>query len=170
MKRFFTVTAAGALLAAGLVVGAPAAHAGDRVCTGTIGKVTIDDNIVVPKDKTCTLRGTRVKGNIEVKGNGKLLAYTIRVDGNIQSQGHKYVSTVDSRIDGNIQLKSGGQVNLRRNVVDGDIQLFSNTKAGSKYVLSNRVDGNLQCKSNSPAPTGGKNVVKGNKENQCRSL
>ena len=36
------------------------------------------------------------------------------------------------------------------------------------FTIDNRVDGNLQCKSNSPAPKGARNKVKGNKEDQCR--
>ena len=56
---------------------------------------------------------------------------------------------------------------MSRNVVGSDVQLFDNRGA---YVASNRVDGNLQCKGNVPAPTGGSNVVQGNKEDQCRSL
>jgi len=52
--------------------------------------------------------------------------------------------------------------------VGSDIQLFAND--GAFVVVANRVDGNLQCKSNTPAPTGGSNVVQGNKEDQCRAL
>lgn len=170
MKRILSAMAAGAVLAASMMMTAPAAQAGDRTCSGTIRAVTIDDNVIVPKGKTCTLVGTKVKGNIEVRSGATLKASKVRVDGNIQSQGHRNVSTVDSRVDGNIQLKSGGGVNLRRNIVEGDIQLFSNTKAGKKYVIRNTVDGNLQCKGNKPAPTGGQNKVDGNKENQCRRL
>lgn len=170
MKRILSAMAAGAVLAASMMMTAPAAQAGDRTCSGTIRAVTIDDNVIVPKGKTCTLVGTKVKGNIEVRSGATLKASKVRVDGNIQSQGHRNVSTVDSRVDGNIQLKSGGGVNLRRNIVEGDIQLFSNTKAGKKYVIRNTVDGNLQCKGNSPVPYGGGNVVQGDKEDQCRAL
>jgi hypothetical protein len=54
------------------------------------------------------------------------------------------------------------------NRVNGNIQIVGNR--GSNVVRSNRVDGNLQCKENSPAPTGGGNIVQGNKEDQCRHL
>jgi hypothetical protein len=37
-------------------------------------------------------------------------------------------------------------------------------------ISQNRIDGNLQCKENNPAPTGGGNVVQGNKEDQCKRL
>jgi hypothetical protein len=48
------------------------------------------------------------------------------------------------------------------------VQAFQNT--GGVTVARNRIDGNLQCKENSPRPTGGNNVVQGNKEDQCRAL
>jgi len=38
------------------------------------------------------------------------------------------------------------------------------------HIARNQIDGNLQCKENSPRPTGGGNVVRGNKEDQCRRL
>jgi hypothetical protein len=167
MKRMMSMVA-GLVLVTGLGVAAPA-QADERVCRGTIGRVTLD-NVKVPAGANCTLNGTRVKGNIKVNGNARLSAGNVRVDGNIQSQGHTRVSVVDSFVDGSIQLESGGAVNLRRNDVNGDIQLFSNRKAGTKYVFRNIVDGNLQCKSNVPAPTGGQNRVAGNKEDQCRRL
>ena len=37
-------------------------------------------------------------------------------------------------------------------------------------VARNRIDGNLQCKTNTPRPVGGRNVVQGNKEDQCARL
>ena len=55
-----------------------------------------------------------------------------------------------------------------RNRVGGDVQAFQNT--GGVVISSNRINGNLQCKANSPPPTGGRNVVGGNKEDQCRRL
>ena len=95
--------------------------------------------------------------------------HEILVCPDIQSQGHLWVKVEDSRVDGNIQLEQGRGLTLNRNIVDGDIQVFSN-RSGYKNIYSNRVDGNLQCKSNSPAPKGARNIVKGNKEDQCRRL
>ncbi|OAB86458.1 hypothetical protein AWH69_14100 [Janibacter melonis] len=73
------------------------------------------------------------------------------VDGNIQSEGHRSTQ------------------NAIRNRVKGDIQLFSNP-SGTKYVYDTSVDGNLQCKSNTSAPKGWDNTVRGTKEDQCRRL
>jgi hypothetical protein len=175
MKRILAVTAPLALAATLLVAGpTPAAHADDRRCVGTIGAVTVDDDIVVPAGKSCTLQGTRVEGNVIVKRGARLVARGVRVDGNIQSQAHRRVVVAprngrSSVVEGNIQLKAGrGGGQVLRTVVDGDIQLFSNK--GRFVVRGNRVDGNLQCKGNSPRPIGSRNRVEGNKENQCRGL
>jgi hypothetical protein len=37
-------------------------------------------------------------------------------------------------------------------------------------ITDNTIGGNLQCKENDPDPTGGGNVVAGNKEDQCADL
>ncbi|WP_110239775.1 hypothetical protein [Nocardioides gilvus] len=180
MKRVLaslaTLPLAATLLSAGLLASSSTtAHADDRVCRGTIGKVTIDDNIVVPRGATCTLTRTRVEGNIEVKGDGYLIARGVRVDGNIQGNKARRVAVrawqgQRSVVAGNIQLKRGTRGGkILDTVVDGDIQLTSNR--GKRFVVKrNVVDGNLQCKSNKPAPRGGKNRVEGNKEGQCRRL
>lgn len=41
---------------------------------------------------------------------------------------------------------------------------------GGVRIAGNLIDGNLQCKENRPAPTGGGNRVRGNKEDQCSRL
>lgn len=156
---------------------APAAHADDRTCRGTIGAAQVDGDVVVPRGATCTLNGTRVDGNVLVRANGTLYARGVRVDGNVQAENAKYVvvreRTVDrqvrrSFVGGSIQLVQGGGGRLLGNVVDGDVQLFSNDRRFE--VRRNVVDGNLQCKSNTPRPVGGGNRVEGDKENQCRGL
>ena len=170
------VTLAPVAMAASLLV-APAAHADDRTCRGSIGTAQVDDNVIVPRGATCTLNGTRVDGNVEVRSGATLIARGVRVGGNIQAENHERVvvkpravddRTVKSRIGGSIQLVQGGGGRLLRNVVDSDIQLFSNDARFT--VRGNVVGGNLQCKSNSPRPVGGDNRVEGNKEDQCQGL
>ncbi|MDP3891543.1 hypothetical protein [Nocardioides sp.] len=175
MKRLLAGAAVLPLLVSLTVLGgAPAAHADDRVCRGTIGATSTDDNIVVPKGATCRLLRTTVGGNVIVKRGAKLVARGARIDGNIQAEKAKrvVVRKIDGRrtvVEGNIQLDDGrrGGV-IRRAVVDGDIQLFGNR--GRFVVRGNRVDGNLQCKGNKPRPRGGNNKVSGNKEDQCKRL
>jgi hypothetical protein len=166
----------------------PAVLAEERSCSGTLGRITVD-NLRVPSGRTCTLNGTTVKGNIVVQRSARLYTSAISVNGSIQAEGASYVS-IGSRsfINGSVQIDAGGafvvsgatiggslQVvsnsgssRLSSNAVKGDIQVFSHGRGIS--ITNNRVDGNLQCKGNSPAPTGSGNVVQGNKEDQCRRL
>jgi hypothetical protein len=52
--------------------------------------------------------------------------------------------------------------------VDSDVQFFENS--GRISITANRIDGNLQCKENNPRPRGARNIVQGNKEDQCAGL
>lgn len=166
MKRLLSSVAVSGLILTAAAAVAPGASADERVCRGYIGKVVVDD-ILVPRGATCSMYGTRVKGNIKVDSGALLKANKLSVDGNIQTQGHRSIAISGVRIDGNIQVEAGGGASIRTNDVDGDIQVFSN-RSGSKNIYDNRVAGNLQCKSNYPAPKGARNKVQGNKEGQCR--
>ena len=106
MKRFASATAIAGLVVAGAVVTAPSAWAGDRTCRGTLGKITVDGNVKVPTGKTCTLKGTKVKGNVIVGSRATLRAYSARIDGNLEGYRYNHVTSTSSYVDGNIQLKS----------------------------------------------------------------
>jgi hypothetical protein len=149
------------------VTSAPAALTDERTCRGTLNAITVD-NLRVPKGATCVLNRTRVKGTITVQRKATLKATSIRVVGNIQAENHAYVSVRMSKVGGSIQIVQGGGSLVSGNRVTADIQFFSNRRAIS--ITGNRVDGNLQCKSNKPRPTGGRNIVQGNKEDQCSRL
>jgi hypothetical protein len=185
-SRTFLLCPAAALVIL-LLTGAPAS-AEERVCRGTLGAVTVD-NLRVPPGASCRLTGTRAKGTIKVERDGTLVANRVVVIGNVQAENARSVSVLDrSRVGGSIQIKQGGGATVSNSFVDGNIQLESNRlqlrvnsntvgadvqafqNRGGVSIRSNRIDGNLQCKSNSPAPTGGGNVVQGNKEDQCRRL
>lgn len=185
MRKITTISVA-ALCATILV--APAAHAEERKCRGTLGRITVD-NLRVPEGATCTLNGTTVKGTIKVETHATLLADSVRVVGNVQAEDAKKVVVRNgSRVGGSVQVvqggsgrvvatnvkgdilydDQGGKVAAIRSTVGGNIQAFQNS--GGVEIRGNRVDGNLQCKENRPAPVGGGNVVHGNKEDQCRRL
>jgi hypothetical protein len=178
------------LAVAGLMVlsAGQVAYADERSCSGTLGSITVD-NLRVPQGKTCTLNGTYVKGTIKVERNATLHAKGVRVIGNVQAENAKQVNvTGGSRVGGSVQVKQGGGANIlgsringdiqfdanktylkaNNNTVGGNIQVVSNT--GGVQISKNTVNGNLQCKQNNPAPTGGGNIVKGSKEDQCRQL
>jgi hypothetical protein len=159
----------GAAVLAAMVVGVNAgpAAAEERVCRGTIGAVTVD-NLRVLQGATCRLQGTRVQGTIKVERAGHLTASAVRVVGNVQAEGASAVTVVRSGVGGSVQIVQGRDSRLDRNAVKGDVQYFGNR--GRISITANRIDGNLQCKENRPAPTGGGNIVQGNKEDQCARL
>ena len=164
------------------------AEAEERVCRGTIGAITLD-NVRVPQDDTCKLLGTKVKGTITVQARARLFAEDVVVIGNVQAENACRVEVLDtSRVGGSVQIVQGGAavvsdshidsdilydsndkpLTVLRNRVGGNVQVFQNT--GGVAIRMNRIDGNLQCKENVPAPTGGNNIVQGNKEDQCEKL
>lgn len=176
MKRFVALAASLPLTLSGVLIAisAPAAHADDRTCRGSIGAKHVDGSVIVPKGASCVLKGTRVDGDVKVYRGARLVTKGAKVDGNIQADNAKRVvirsrDGIRTRVGGSIQLKDGrrGGV-IKKARVNGDIQLFSNE--GRFTVRRNIVGGNLQCKSNSPRPVGGHNRVEGNKEDQCRGL
>ena len=185
MKRLIAVLAAGTV--AGLLAPQTAA-AEEKVCRGTIGAKTLD-NVKVPQDATCTLKGTKVKGTIKVEEGARLEAVNVDVTGNVQGEGARNVIVrKGSAVDGSVQVVQGkrarvvnstvnadvlydeqsGRVVVRSSTVGGNVQAFQNS--GEVVIRANDIDGNLQCKGNSPAPTGGNNDVQGNKEDQCKKL
>ncbi len=182
MKSVLTIAAAAAMLLA-----AAPASAEERVCTGRIGAVYLD-NIFVPDGRSCTLDGTRAKGNIVVGTGATLSARSVQVNGNLQAEGAEYVRVYGSstfggsiqlvqgvsasieraRVNGDIQFEENvGPLNANNNVVGGNMQVFKNY--GGVTLNSNRMKGNLQCKENIPAPTGSGNQA-ASKEDQCRRL
>lgn len=190
MRRLFLFLSVAVI---GAAIYAPAAVADDRICNGTIGAISTDDNIVVPAGGSCRLEGTQTDGNVLVHGNASLTALGVRVGGNIQGERHRAVTVLArgntrSVVDGNIQLERGGpgrvdsavldgnlqveEANGRQaaigNVIGGDLQAFGNR--GGFEIRSNRISGNLQCSGNAPPPHGGDNSVSGDREGQCARL
>jgi hypothetical protein len=154
------------------------------------GAVTLGDDVELPAGVSCTMDGTQVRGNLKLGRDTSLVAANVFVDGNVQAEGAWGLVLVESDVDGDVQFKQGGRVEIRDSVIGGNLQLDSNrgdlyagtTRIGGDLqafqnrggfaiaFTRNTIDGNLQCKENSPRPTGGSNVVGGNKEDQCRSL
>jgi hypothetical protein len=188
MKKTIGALSALILIAISLLASPRPALAEEVTCVGTKGAVTVD-NLRVPKNRSCTLNGTRVKGTIKVEEGATLTAYRVRVVGNIQAEGAKLVRVLtNSRVGGSIQIVQGGAANINtatvigdilfdsndlalratRNQVGGDVQAFQNV--GGVRIAYNVIDGNLQCKENTPRPTGLGNIVEGSKEDQCRNL
>lgn len=185
MKKRIAILVGAVMLA---LAPAQVAHAEETVCRGFIGAET-HDNIRVPQGATCTLEGTIAQGTVKVETGATLRAFDVHVNGNVQGEGARSITvTRGSFVGGSIQVVQGGgavvrnseitmdilfdentaRLLARSNQIGGNLQAFQNT--GGVVIARNRIDGNLQCKENVPAPTGGGNIVQGNKEDQCSNL
>lgn len=187
MRKAVNVAILSTMLFGTLLTAAPPTLAEEISCTGTIGARTVD-NVRVPQGRSCTLEGTTVLGTVYVSRDATLRSRGAQINGNVQAENHRLVVVTNgTEVGGAIQIGQGGVYRvsgssadkievkansgasfLRNNQVDGDIQVFNHS--GGVDIANNQVDGNLQCKENVPAPTGGGNVVQGNKEDQCASL
>jgi hypothetical protein len=156
------------IVVAGIIATAPAAFAEARECRGTIGAARVD-SIVVPQGASCTLDGTRVRGNVQVEEGATLTATGVIVQGNVQADGAMSVSLTDSRVRGNVSIqRSTGAVTVTGTTIQGSLQADENT--GGVTIADNRIGNNLQCSENDPAPMGGNNMVRGEKSDQCAAL
>src|SRR5687768_16059429 len=68
-------------------------------CTGAIGPVTVD-NVVVPPGASCVLEETRVRGNVLVQRNARLVADGADIAGSIQAEDADEVETRDDTFIG----------------------------------------------------------------------
>ena len=91
------------------------------------------------------------------------------INGSIKVDAGGVFATGGNWVGGSIQVKSNdGGSSIGNNQVKADIQIFSHRNGVN--LTNTAVNGNMLFKKNSPAPTGGGNVVQGKKENQCRRL
>jgi hypothetical protein len=172
----------------GAALGVAPAMAEERTCRGQIGATTVD-NLRVPDNASCWLRGTRVKGTIKVETAATLRADNVIVIGNVQAENARNVIVqAGSRVGGSVQVVQGGAATVANSHVNGDIYYDENRAAvrairnrvggnvqafqnmGGVEIRGNTIEENLQCKANNPRPIGGNNIVHGNKEDQCSRL
>lgn len=171
----------------------------DEFCVFGAGDV-LDNVIVKDGGVLLLLDGTMVTGNIEVEEGGILATTGALIAGNVQADKAPVIDLGLSLIAGNVELKEAGgedffgllpiitvlgcdvagnvkvegsDVNIiaiAENTISGNCELTDNLAMGSITIETNVIVGNLKCEGNSPAPTGGDNVVGGNVEGQCAGL
>ena len=121
------------------------------VCNGVFGKEKFDD-VTVPDGATCTLNGTRVKGNVLVQSGGVLVATDARVKGNVQVESGGALDATGVKVRGNIQTDEATDVRVRDARVGGDVQILATTgtppDGGPNQVCGSRIKSNLQATGN----------------------
>src|SRR6266404_6660605 len=193
-------TLALALAAAALLGGASTVRA-DTNCTGTLGgaatATTVNGNVTVPSNKSCTLAFVNVTGNVQVSQGASLVidAYkepstiggdiegnhckSVLLEGNVTVNGdlhlHQCTGTAGFQGPG---IKIGGTFHCHNNSgrcmawlgeVTGDVHIHNNDSTAAADVSLVTIGGSLQCQQNMPAPTHkyGPNWVTGNAQDQC---
>ncbi|HSL46876.1 MAG TPA: S8 family serine peptidase [Anaerolineales bacterium] len=136
-------------------------------CTGTVRFITAD-NFLVPKGASCDLVGAQINGTIKIEEGARFSATGLYVKGSIEAKKAVSVSIGESTIQGSVIMEEGGSARLYGTQIQGDAKFVKNTN--SLIISANTIKGNLQCKENRLMPTGGNNIVQGNKEDQCKGL
>lgn len=107
-KRLFP----GAATLLGVLVALSLPAVADTVdCTGTMGDGA-KENLRVPRNTTCTLNGTQVKGDITVEPNATLYAFNAWVGGGIKLDEKAALSAFNVRVEGDAQAQHASQMNI----------------------------------------------------------
>ena len=116
------------------------------VCRTAIGAVTVDD-VRVPRNATCELNGTFVRGDVKVEANATLRANDVIVIDDIQADAAREVRVSnDSRIGGSVDVKNGGGAAIEDSRVGNNVHYDRNRAAVS--LLRSDVDRNVQATRN----------------------
>lgn len=162
----------------------------DYECRGPLGAVTVDGDLIVPDDATCTLDRTRVRGNVVVKSRATLRATGVKVRGGVQSEGAASVVLEEATIAKDVQLSKGepdgavtisacqlkgnvqleanrGPITVEKSRIAGSLQLSKNT--GGIALARNHIGNTLQAQDNDPPPVGEGNAAR-EKKGQCKKM
>jgi hypothetical protein len=190
-------------LAAVAFLGGAATGRADTNCTGTLGGAatvtTLNGNVAVPNNASCTLTFVNVTGNVKVSQGASLVvgAYNepSTIGGNIEADHCNSVLLEGNvTVNGNLEvhqctglssfqgpgIKIGGDFECHNNsgpckawlgAVDGDVQIDNNSSKTASDISLVTIGGNLECKHNTPAPThnAGPDWVTGKLQDQCGS-
>ncbi|TQJ31163.1 hypothetical protein [Microbacterium sp. SLBN-146] len=123
MKNRWKASAVAVLVVAGGAIAVPA-YAADLSCSGDLGDVTVDGNLMVAGGADCVLGGATVTGDIIVDADGWLDATSVTVGGDVVATDPYGVS-----LDGTS--------------VAGDISVYSIENAGFLYINDLTVGGSV---------------------------
>jgi hypothetical protein len=122
-------------------------------CNGTLGAVTVSQ-VSVPAGASCTLNGTRVRGDVKVARGGTVSAIGARIEGNLQAEDARAVNTsANTVVIGDIQIKRLAVATIANTSITGNLQI---EEGGASLIASaTQVGGNVQVsKAESAALTG----------------
>src|SRR5438067_480448 len=145
MKRFVLLGFALLAVVGVLAATASASAAGDTACTGALGAVTVDGNLIVPAGAVCLLTGTHVTGNVTAEQGSPSAVLRIRgatIDGNVQvQQGANSVIGFSTVVGGNYQCEQCRFADVHVSTINGNYQ--DNSLTEGVFADGNTIGGNL---------------------------
>lgn len=106
LKKVALLASAALAASSVILVVQPASGALQTRCTGVAGAVSVPGNLVVPRDRSCTLEGTTVLGNVTVAAGADLLTEGATINGNLIVQSDGYADVIDTEVGGAVQGRS----------------------------------------------------------------
>lgn len=150
MKLVSTLLTGGLVVGSLLAVTAPSQAALTTSCVGEAGAVTVPGNLVVPKDKSCTLDGTVIQGNVTVRSGADLVIGSGTIEGNLVAQADAFVDAESTSIGGNVVSRGSYGVFLTESSVSGNYNSPANAVRGG-FLLADQsqLDGRVTDRSGS---------------------
>ncbi len=106
LKKVALLASAALAASSVILVVQPASGALQTRCTGVAGAVSVPGNLVVPRDRSCTLEGTTVLGNVTVAAGADLLTEGATINGNLIVQSDGYADVIDTEVGGAVNGRS----------------------------------------------------------------
>lgn len=150
MKLVSTLLTGGLVVGSLLAVTAPSQAALTTTCVGEAGAVTVPGDLVVPKDKSCTLDGTVIQGNVHVQAGADLVIGSGTIEGNLVTQADGFVDATQTSIGGNVTSRGSYGVFLTESTVAGNYNSPANAARGG-FLLADQsqLDGRVTDRSGS---------------------
>lgn len=145
LKKVALLASAALAASSVILVVQPASGALQTRCTGVAGAVSVPGNLVVPRDRSCTLEGTTVLGNVTVQAGADLLTEGATINGNLTVQADGYADVIDTAVGGAVNGRSQFGVFVEESTVGSISQ--TNPQASEFapfiYTFSSDVSGNV---------------------------
>lgn len=150
MKLVSTLLTGGLVVGSLLAVTAPSQAALTTSCVGEAGAVTVPGNLVVPKDKSCTLDGTVIQGDVTVREGADLVIGSGTIEGNLVAQTDAFVDATETSVGGNVTSRGSYGVFLTESSVAGNYNSPANAARGG-FLLADQsqLDGRVTDRSGS---------------------
>ncbi|MFF1421277.1 hypothetical protein [Streptomyces sp. NPDC058280] len=144
MKIRTFIATASLLASGGLMAFSGSAQAAlYTTCVGDGGAVTVNNDLVVPAGKSCTLTGTKVKGTVTVEAGADLVAAGATFNGAVNVEGNAYLDLTDTTVKGALTTRAAFGAHLENSSVKGGVTATQ----GFVYAVDSALSGSVSAES-----------------------